>query len=61
MEAHFYNVNVNWKLDRMGILSSPELESIDKTYSNHIEVATPPEFPKGMPGIWSPEHLLRQQ
>jgi peroxiredoxin-like protein len=23
-----------------------------------IEVATPPEFPKGMPGIWSPEHLF---
>ena len=23
-----------------------------------IEVATPPDFPKGMPGIWSPEHLL---
>jgi organic hydroperoxide reductase OsmC/OhrA len=21
-------------------------------------VATPPEFPKGIPGIWSPEHLL---
>ena len=23
-----------------------------------IEVATPPQFPKGMPGIWSPEHLF---
>ncbi len=23
-----------------------------------IEVATPPEFPKGIAGIWSPEHLL---
>jgi len=23
-----------------------------------IEVATPPQFPKGMEGIWSPEHLL---
>jgi organic hydroperoxide reductase OsmC/OhrA len=23
-----------------------------------IEVATPPEFPKGIPGIWSPEHLF---
>jgi peroxiredoxin-like protein len=23
-----------------------------------IEVATPPEFAKGMLGIWSPEHLL---
>ena len=26
--------------------------------NNTIEVATPPEFPKGMPGIWSPEHLF---
>ena len=23
-----------------------------------IEVATPPEFDKGMPNIWSPEHLF---
>lgn len=23
-----------------------------------IEVATPPQFPKGIPGIWSPEHLF---
>jgi organic hydroperoxide reductase OsmC/OhrA len=23
-----------------------------------IEVATPPNFPKGIPGIWSPEHLF---
>jgi peroxiredoxin-like protein len=23
-----------------------------------ITVATPPEFPKGVPNIWSPEHLL---
>lgn len=22
------------------------------------EVATPPEFPKGVPNIWSPEHLF---
>lgn len=25
---------------------------------NCIEVATPPEFPKGIPGMWSPEHLF---
>jgi organic hydroperoxide reductase OsmC/OhrA len=24
----------------------------------NIEVATPPEFPGGHPGIWSPEHLF---
>jgi peroxiredoxin-like protein len=51
MEAHYYNVNVNWVADRKGEISSPELH--DK-----IEVATPPQFPKGIEGIWSPEHLL---
>lgn len=50
MQAHYYNVDLEWKYDRKGEISSPEL---DQT----IEVATPPEFPKGMPGIWSPEHL----
>jgi len=51
MEAHFYNVNVEWKNDRKGEMSSPEL-------TQNIEVATPPQFPKGMEGIWSPEHLF---
>ncbi|MGE5108644.1 MAG: OsmC family protein [Sphingobacteriales bacterium] len=49
--AHFYEVKINWDRDRIGTMSSPVLDST-------IEVATPPEFPKGMPGIWSPEHLL---
>lgn len=49
--AHHYEVNLHWESDRKGIMSSPVLNST-------IEVATPPEFPKGMPGIWSPEHLL---
>ncbi|MBK9732092.1 MAG: OsmC family protein [Chitinophagaceae bacterium] len=51
MEVHYYNVDVEWIENRKGELSSPELRS-------DIEVATPPEFPKGMTGIWSPEHLL---
>jgi peroxiredoxin-like protein len=54
MEAHFYNVDVTWKQERKGILSSPELNEPGRT----IEVATPPPFPKGMHGIWSPEHLF---
>lgn len=58
MEAHLYNVDVTWKQDRMGQLSSPELYNSAKDNNNGIEVATPPEFPKGMPGIWSPEHLF---
>jgi peroxiredoxin-like protein len=51
MEAHYYNVNLNWTSDRKGEISSPEL-------NDTIEVATPPEFPEGIKGIWSPEHLL---
>jgi len=50
-QEHFYNVTIKWDKDRIGNLSSPELNS-------DIEVATPPEFPKGVAGIWSPEHLL---
>jgi len=42
-------------MDRKGKLCSPELS---KENGPCIEVATPPEFPKGMPGIWSPEHLF---
>ena len=49
--AYHYEVKVNWEADRKGLMSSPVLNT-------KIEVATPPEFPKGMPGIWSPEHLL---
>lgn len=51
MEAHFYNVNISWKQDRKGEMSSPEL-------SKSVEIATPPQFPKGMENIWSPEHLF---
>ncbi|MFN8236871.1 MAG: OsmC family protein [Chitinophagales bacterium] len=50
-QEHYYEVNVQWKNDRKGLMSSPVLP-------DSIEVATPPEFPKGMEGIWSPEHLL---
>lgn len=48
---HLYEVSVNWQADRKGLMSSPVL-------NNTVEVATPPEFTKGMPGIWSPEHLF---
>lgn len=51
MEPHFYNVDILWTKDRQGEMSSPEL-------SNKIEIATPPQFPKGVDGIWSPEHLF---
>lgn len=55
MEAHYYNVDVNWNEARKGVMCSPEL-NVDM--DSCIEVATPPEFPKGIPGIWSPEHLF---
>ena len=48
---HHYEVKVDWQSDRKGLMSSPVL-------NEELAVATPPEFPKGMPGIWSPEHLL---
>ena len=51
MDTHHYKVDINWERDRKGLISSPVLQST-------IEVATPPEFSKGMAGIWSPEHLL---
>jgi peroxiredoxin-like protein len=50
-EPHYYVVDISWVDSRKGILSSPVL-------NNTIEVATPPDFPKGIPGIWSPEHFL---
>lgn len=55
METHFYNVDINWENNRKGVMCSPEL---NKKNSVCIEVATPPEFPKGIAGIWSPEHLF---
>jgi organic hydroperoxide reductase OsmC/OhrA len=58
MDAHFYNVDVIWTQSRKGLLSSPELNNPQKADNNGIEVATPPEFPNGIPGIWSPEHLF---
>lgn len=51
MDSHKYNTQLNWIADRRGIMSSSEL-------NESFEVATPPQFPKGMEGIWSPEHLL---
>ena len=51
MEKHLYNVELTWKEGRIGEMSSPELPT-------KIEVATQPEFDKGVAGIWSPELLF---
>jgi len=47
---HYYETTVTWTEGRKGLLTEPTLPN--------IEVATPPEFPKGVPNIWSPEHLF---
>lgn len=57
MDAHLYHVNIKWNQGRQGIMCSPELNT-NNTSQGCIEVATPPEFPKGIAGIWSPEHLF---
>ncbi len=57
MEPHYYTVNIAWSNDRKGMMCSPELEA-SQNDRGCIEVATPPQFPKGIPGIWSPEHLF---
>lgn len=48
---HNYEVNLSWSGTRKGTISSPAL-------TQSIDVATPPEFPNGIEGIWSPEHLF---
>lgn len=48
---HLYEVAVTWDSGRVGTVSSPVLDDA-------IAVATPPEFPKGVSGIWSPEHFF---
>lgn len=48
---HSYDVDLHWNEGRQGTLRSGKLNET-------IEVATPPEFPGGVEGIWSPEHLF---
>ena len=49
-ETHTYTTSVTYSEMRKGLLSSEGLSSFD--------VATPPQFPGGHEGIWSPEHLF---
>lgn len=48
-DVHTYRTSVQWSTKRKGKLATEGMPV--------IEVATPPEFPGGHPGIWSPEHL----
>ena len=49
-ESHTYTTSLRWTAERRGTLSAQDLPQ--------VEVATPPQFPGGHPGIWSPEHLF---
>ncbi|MBS1530354.1 MAG: OsmC family protein [Bacteroidetes bacterium] len=49
--AHIYEVDVNWVNNRLGLMQSVEL-------NDELQVATPPQFNKGIPRVWSPEHLF---
>lgn len=57
MNKHEYNVGLAWEGGRKGLLFSPEVTG-PPFDAEGIEVATPPQFPKGVPGMWSPEHLF---
>ncbi|TVQ67813.1 MAG: OsmC family peroxiredoxin [Balneolaceae bacterium] len=50
-EEHNYSVTIEWDGGRIGTMHSAALEQ-------KVQVATPPEFPGGVEGIWSPEHLF---
>jgi peroxiredoxin-like protein len=49
--THTYQINLDWQNDRQGLLSAEDLQQ-------KLDVATPPPFPKGVEGVWSPEHLF---
>jgi organic hydroperoxide reductase OsmC/OhrA len=49
-ETHTYTTSLRWTAERRGTFSPTGLPQ--------LEVATPPEFPGGHPGVWSPEHLF---
>lgn len=51
MEPHSYNVDIAWNKGRQGYMYSAELD-------DELSIATPPQFPGGVEGIWSPEHLF---
>ena len=47
---HTFRTTIRWVEKKRGVQAPPGLPL--------LEVATPPEFPGGHPGIWSPEHLF---
>lgn len=57
MKPSYYTITLTWSSDRRGLLCSSELNA-QLSGNGCIEVATPPQFPKGVAGLWSPEHLF---
>lgn len=57
MTAHAYTVDIQWEHDRIGKMCSPEVGPFNAN-NGCLTVATPPQFAKGVAGIWSPEHLF---
>lgn len=49
-DVFIYNTSIKWESGRIGEISGNGLPN--------LKVATPPEFPEGVEGIWSPEHLF---
>ena len=49
-KAHRFPVSIEWQEGRLTTASSPGKPDLD--------VATPPEFKGGIPGVWSPEDLV---
>jgi len=49
-KAHRFPVSIEWQEGRLTTASSPG--------KPELEVATPPAFTGGIPGVWSPEDLL---
>jgi organic hydroperoxide reductase OsmC/OhrA len=49
-DQHIFRTSVQWSEQRRGTLKSPDLPD--------VAVATPPEFPGGHKGFWSPETLF---
>ena len=50
VKALRFPVSLQWEGGRLTTVSAPSKEE--------LEVATPPEFPGGIAGVWSPEELL---
>ncbi len=49
-DSYTYSTQLNWKDDSLGVLRSDDFPE--------LEVASPTDFPYGVPRTWTPEHLF---